>query len=386
MNDETRDSASRPGPSTSGQSPDPAPGRSTCRCTSSTTFAQDGVGGLRGGYEYARTGNPTRTALEERASPSLEGAAHGRAFASGLAAEDCRPAAAAPGRPVLLGNDAYGGTFRLIAKVFGDIGITWSVGRPHRAGVFGRRLDPATKLVWIETPTNPTLTVVDIEAIAEVAHQHGALCIVDNTFATPYLQQPLALGADVVVHSTTKYLGGHSDVVGGFVATNDDRRWTERFAFLQNAVGAVPARSTATCCCGASRRWACAWTATATTPPRSPSCSPATRPSSEVYYPGSPEHPGHGAAAKQMRDFGGMVSFLARGGRDEALRDRCRDEGVHARRVAGRGRVADRTPGSDDPRLDGGFAVAGQRCARPAVGRPGVRRRPDRRPARVALG
>jgi cystathionine gamma-synthase len=301
-----------------GQAPDKATGSINVPVHLSSTFAQDGVGSTRGGYEYGRTGNPTRTALQEVLA-NLEGARYGRAFASGLAAEDCVLRLLRPGDHVLMGNDAYGGTFRLIAAVFGEIGVTWSVGDLTEPASLAAGWNPATRLIWVETPTNPTLTVVDIEAVAEVAHRHGARCIVDNTFATPYLQQPLALGADVVVHSTTKYVGGHSDVVGGFLATND-ADLDERFGFLQNAVGAVPGpldcylllRGIKTLGVRMDRHCANA-AAVAEFLAGHPAVG-------AVYYPGLAEHPGHGTATKQMRDFGGMVSFLARGGRDEAFR------------------------------------------------------------------
>ena len=202
-----------------------------------STFAQDGVGGLRG-YEYGRTGNPTRAALE-RCLADLEDARHGLAFASGMAAEDAVLRTLAPGDHVVIGNDAYGGTFRLVSRVLAGVGITWSSADLGDPAALAADWPDRTRLVWAETPTNPLLHIVDIARLAELAHGHGAKLVVDNTFATPYLQQPLALGADVVVHSTTKYLGGHSDVVGGFVATSDTAL-ADQVRFLQNAVGAVP--------------------------------------------------------------------------------------------------------------------------------------------------
>ena len=250
---------------------------------------------------------------------SLEGARFGRAFASGLAAEDCILRLLVPGDRVLLGDDAYGGTFRLIAKVFGPMGINWSsVDLTDPAGL-DQNWPGDTKLLWVESPTNPTLTVVDLAALGEVAHRHGALLVVDNTFATPYLQRPLEYGADVVVHSTTKYLGGHSDVVGGFVATsNEDLE--ARFAYIQNAVGAVPGpfdcyltlRGTKTLAVRMDRHCVNA-AAVADFLQGHPGVA-------RVLYPGLESHPTHAVAARQMSGFGGMISFLARGGRDAAFR------------------------------------------------------------------
>ena len=203
-----------------GADPDPFTGAVVPPISLSTTFAQQGVG-RHGGWEYSRSGNPTRAALE-MCLASLEGARHGLAFASGMAAEDAVLRSLPRGSGIVLGGDAYGGTFRLIDKVYGASGHPWTaadLGDPER---LDRQWPAGTAVVWAETPTNPALAIVDIAAVAEVAHAHGARLVVDNTFATPYLQQPLALGADVVVHSSTKYLGGHSDVVGGFVATDDD--------------------------------------------------------------------------------------------------------------------------------------------------------------------
>ncbi|MEA3214881.1 MAG: cystathionine gamma-synthase [Acidimicrobiia bacterium] len=301
-----------------GQEADAATGAVNVPVYLSSTFAQDGVGATRGGYEYGRTGNPTRSALEQVLA-SLEGARHGRAFASGLAAEDAILRLLAPGEGVLMGNDAYGGTFRLIDRVFGRAGIGWTVGDLTDPVGLDRNWPEGTRMVWVETPTNPALTVIDIAAVAEAAHRHDARLVVDNTFATPYLQQPLALGADIVVHSTTKYLGGHSDVVGGFVATNDADTAGE-LAFLQNAVGAVPGpfdcyltlRGVKTLAVRMDRHCANA-AAVARLLVNHPAVG-------RVMYPGLPGHPGHGVAKGQMRDFGGMVSFLARGGRKAARR------------------------------------------------------------------
>ena len=292
-----------------GQAPDPASGAVVTPITLSTTFAQDGVGNHKG-FEYSRSGNPTRAALEACLA-SLEDAKHGFAFASGLAAEDNVLRTLRQGDRVLLGNDAYGGTFRLISKVWEPLGFPWSAVDLTDVDSLSANWPTDARMVWLETPTNPLLTCVDIEAISAVAHANGAVVVVDNTFATPYLQQPLTLGADVVVHSATKYLGGHSDVVGGFLATNDDAL-AERIRFTQNAAGGIPApfdcylvlRGVKTLAVRMERH-----------------CSNARavvdlllgHPAVDrVLYPQLPDHPGHRAAAKQMRDFGGMVSFTLR--------------------------------------------------------------------------
>ena len=301
-----------------GQEPDPVTGAVVPPITLASTFAQPGVGD-HGGYEYARTANPTRGALEVCLA-SLEGAAHGLAFASGMAAEDAvLRAFTRPGDHIVLPTDAYGGTYRLVASVLAEnSSLTWTTADLTSVPSLGPVWRDNTKLVWIETPTNPMLACVDIAAVAEAAHAHGAMVVVDNTFATPYLQQPLACGADVVVHSTTKYLGGHSDVVGGFVAVQTDER-AEQLAFLQNAVGAVPSpfdcylvlRGAKTLAVRMDRH--CANARVVATALRE---HPAV---SRVLYPGFPDHPGHAAAARQMRDFGGMVSFFAAGGEAAAL-------------------------------------------------------------------
>src|SRR5699024_9741407 len=222
-----------------GYEPDPMTGAVNVPIYASSTFAQDGVGGLRGGFEYARTGNPTRQALEGNAA-SIEGGSYGRAFASGMAATDAtlRPALR-PGDHLVIPDDAYGGTFRLIDKVFTHWGIEYTPAPVTDVDAIRAAIRPSTRLVWIETPTNPLLNIGDIAAVAEVAHEARAQLVVDNTFASPYLQQPLALGADVVLDSSTKYLGGHSDVVGGLLVT-DDEETDAAIAFLQNGSGGVP--------------------------------------------------------------------------------------------------------------------------------------------------
>ena len=306
-----------------GQPPDESTGAVVTPIHPSTTFAQDEVGKHRG-FEYARTGNPTRAALE-RCLASLEGASFGYAFASGLAAEDAILRSLHPGDHLIMGNDAYGGTFRLIDRVHGPMGIrSCAVDLTDRAATIAA-FEDSTKVVWIETPTNPLLTIVDIVEVARLAHERGAIVVVDNTFATPYLQQPLALGADIVVHSTTKYIGGHSDVVGGFVATNDGVI-AERIRFLQNAVGAVPSpfdcylvlRGIKTLAVRVDRHCENAQIVAEML-----RAHPNVK---EVRYPGLPEHPGHEIAARQMRAPGGMISFTVHGGRDTALRVVARTE------------------------------------------------------------
>ena len=298
-----------------GQEPDPVTGAVVPPISLSTTFQQAQVGQHRG-YEYSRSGNPTRTAYETQVA-ALEGAAHGLAFASGLAAEDNVLRLLAAGERVLLGNDAYGGTYRLISKVHTQ--LAWSAVDLLDVDGLAAGWPDDTKLIWLETPTNPMLRCFDIEAIAAIAHSRGAMVVVDNTFATPYLQQPLALGADVVVHSATKYLGGHSDVVGGFLAL-DDEELTQRLRYTQNAAGAVPApfdcymalRGVKTLAIRMERHCSNA---------RSVVDLLIGHPAVEqVLYPQLPDHPGHAAAAKQMRDFGGMVSFTLRAGQEAALR------------------------------------------------------------------
>jgi cystathionine gamma-synthase len=300
-----------------GQDPDPATGAVVIPISLSTTFAQQGVGGHKG-FEYSRSGNPTRAALEACVA-SLESARHGLAFASGLAAEDNILRLVPPSGRVVLGNDAYGGTFRLIARVWGPLGMRWSAVDLTDLDALARDWPADTAMVWLETPTNPLLTCIDIEAVAAIAHDRGALVVVDNTFATPYLQQPLTLGADIVVHSATKYLGGHSDVVGGFVAVDDDTL-ADRLRFTQNAAGAVPApfdcylvlRGVKTLAVRMERHCLNA---------RAIVDLLVGHPAVErVLYPQLPDHPGHAAAARQMRDFGGMVSFTLRAGAEAAKR------------------------------------------------------------------
>jgi len=300
-----------------GQPPDPVTGAVVTPISLATTFAQSAVGEHQG-YEYARSSNPTRAALEACLA-DLEGATRGLAFASGLAAEDALLRTLHPGDHVLIPTDAYGGTFRLVARVHAAAGLEWSAVDLTDLDAVAAAWRDRTRMVWVETPTNPLLTIVDIGAVSRLAHERGARVVVDNTFATPYLQRPLELGADVVVHSTTKYLGGHSDVVGGFLAARDEDLG-EELTFLQNAVGGVPGpldcylvlRGAKTLAVRMDRHCANAAVVAAALDGH-----PAV---ARVLYPGLPSHPGHDVAARQMDGFGGMVSFALRGGEDAALR------------------------------------------------------------------
>jgi cystathionine gamma-synthase len=301
-----------------GQDPDAATGAVVPPIYQVSTYAQDGVGGLRGGYEYSRTANPTRTALEQCLA-ALEGGARGLAFASGMAAEDCLlRTVCVPGDHVLIPHDAYGGTYRLFDKILTRWQVSYQPVPSDPAAVADALKRRPARAVWLETPTNPLLTVVDITKIGELAHDAGALLIVDNTFASPYLQNPLALGADAVVHSTTKYLGGHSDVVGGAVVAAGPELG-EQLAFSQNATGAVA---------GPFDAWLTLRGIKTLGVRMDRHCQNAARVAdmliahpavSEVLYPGLPGSRGHETAAKQMRGFGGMVSFRLRAGEDAAL-------------------------------------------------------------------
>jgi cystathionine gamma-synthase len=302
-----------------GQEPDPATGAVAVPIYQTSTYKQDGVGGLRGGYEYSRSANPTRTALEE-AMAALEGGSRGLAFASGLAAEDTLfRAICKPGDHVILPGDAYGGTYRLVARVLERWGVEFTPVPLADLDAVRAAVRPQTKLLWCETPTNPLLGIADIAELAIIAQDAGARLVVDNTFASPYLQQPLALGADVVVHSTTKYLGGHSDVVGGALVCADPALGDE-LAFHQNALGAIA---------GPFDAWLVLRGIKTLGVRMDRHCQNAERIASflvdhpavsDVLYPGLPEHPGHAIAARQMRGFGGMVSFRVRGGEEAALK------------------------------------------------------------------
>jgi cystathionine gamma-synthase len=302
-----------------GQDPDPLTGAVVPPIYQVSTYKQDGVGGTRGGYEYSRTANPTRTALEECLA-ALENGAKALAFASGMAAEDCLlRTLCRPGDHVLIPADAYGGTFRLFDKVLTRWGVSYgTVRQDDLDAVASAAADRKPTLIWAESPTNPLLSIIDIEGLAEVAHAHQALLVTDNTFASPYLQRPLDLGADVVVHSTTKYLGGHSDVVGGALVVKDQAHVAD-LAFNQNATGGVAGpfdawltlRGVKTLAVRMDRHCA-----NAALVAEMLAGHPAV---SEVFYPGLPEHPGHKVAKAQMRDFGGMVSFRVAAGEEAAV-------------------------------------------------------------------
>ncbi|MDH4176145.1 MAG: cystathionine gamma-synthase [Thermoleophilia bacterium] len=291
-----------------GQEPDAATGSVTTPIYQTSTFAQEAVG-VHKGYDYARVANPTRTALEECLA-SLESADYGHAFSSGLGATTTLMHLVDPGQRVVCVNDVYGGVYRMFSQVYEPKGYAFSYLTPEEISTgLADHLDDRTRLVWIESPTNPLLNIVDIRAAAQAAHAAGALLVVDNTFASPYLQRPLELGADVVLHSTTKYLGGHSDVVGGFAGTNDPTV-SERLRFLQKSLGAVP---------GPFDAWLVLRGLKTLAVRMQRHCENARAVVSflqghprveRVLYPGLPEHPGHEIAARQMGDFGGMVSFL----------------------------------------------------------------------------
>ena len=302
-----------------GQAPDPITGAVIPPIYQTSTFVQDGVGGFRNGYEYARAGNPTRTSLETLIA-DLEGAQHGFAFSSGLAGEDTLlRAILAPGSHIVMGSDVYGGTHRLVNRVFVPWGVQLDIVDLTDLAAVRAAVTPGTAVLWVETPSNPLMEISDIAALAEIGHAAGAIVVVDNTFASPYLQNPLALGADVVTHSTTKYLGGHSDVLGGAVVTNHDAI-AEKVAFLQFAVGAVP---------GPMDAWLTVRGIKTLAVRMQRHCSNAqaiaerlvTHPAiARVYYPGLADHPGHEIAARQMRGFGGMLSVAMKGGPDAARR------------------------------------------------------------------
>jgi cystathionine beta-lyase/cystathionine gamma-synthase len=292
-----------------GQEPDPATGSVTVPIYQTSTYVQEAVGEHKG-YDYSRAANPTRTALQ-LCLASLEGAEHGVAFASGMAATTTLMHLVSPGDRIVAVNDVYGGVYRLFSQVYAPKGYDFDwVPHADMNESLAEHLDDKTRIVWLETPTNPLLNVIDIRAAAEAAHAAGAMVVVDNTFASPYLQQPLALGADVVLHSTTKYLGGHSDLIGGFLATNDPTV-AERLYFLQKSLGAIPGpfdcwlvlRGIKTLAVRMRQHSASAESIAAFLE-RHPLVE-------KVFYPGLPSHPGHQIAARQMRAFGGMISFLA---------------------------------------------------------------------------
>ena len=352
-----------------GAEPDPETGAVVPAIQMSTTFKQDGVGGLRGGFEYGRSGNPTRAALEG-AIAALENGAHGVAFASGLAATQAVGYLFDPGDRLLMSDDVYGGTWRLADKVWRRYGIETDPidlrDLDAVAAAFAAEKPP--RMVWIETPSNPLMKIIDISAVARLAAVAGALTVVDNTFATPYLQRPLEFGADLVLHSATKYLGGHSDVVGGLIATRSDEL-AERLRFHQNAAGAVPSpfdcflvmRGLRTLAVRVERASANAlvlalWLS--------------ERPEVErIHYPGLPDHPAAGLVERQMRLPGAMLSIELRDGEERARRFVASDQALHAGGVPRRGRVVHRAAGADDPRLRRGLAARRLSGAGAPVGR-----------------
>lgn len=302
-----------------GQDPDPTTGAVIPPIHPSSTFAQDGVGGLRSGYEYSRSANPTRTALQECLA-ALEGGRHAVAFGSGMGASDVLlRVLLKPGDHVVIPHDAYGGTFRLVDKVLSSWGVEYTPVDLGDVAALRAAVRPTTRAVWCETPTNPLLGIADIAAVADVARTAGARLVVDNTFASPYLQQPLALGADVVLHSTTKYVGGHSDVVGGALVTSDDEL-AEALRFTQNSVGSVPGPFDAWLTLRGVKTLAVRMERHSDNAERIADLLAAHPAVTRVFYPGLAEHAGHEVAAKQMRRFGGMVSFSVAGGREAALR------------------------------------------------------------------
>ncbi|MBF4513862.1 cystathionine gamma-synthase [Plantibacter sp. VKM Ac-2885] len=303
-----------------GQEFDPTTGAIIPPIYQTSTFVQDGVGGLRGGYEYSRSANPTRTALETQLA-ALEGAKHGFSFASGLAAEDALiRTALRPGDHIVIGNDVYGGTYRLINRVHGAWGIEHTVvDLGDLAAVEAAIIPGRTKLLWVETPSNPLMKISDIAALAALAHRHEVLSVVDNTFASPALQQPLSLGADFVVHSTTKYLGGHSDVLGGAIIMNDDEL-AEQLGFVQFAAGAVSAPLDAWLTTRGIKTLAVRMRQHSANAQAIAEFLDGHAAVERVYYPGLESHPGHELAARQMSGFGGMLSLALVGGPAAATR------------------------------------------------------------------
>ncbi|HEY2670496.1 MAG TPA: cystathionine gamma-synthase [Rugosimonospora sp.] len=291
-----------------GQEPDPRTGAVVPPIFQTSTYAQDAVGAPRLGYEYSRSSNPTRDALQECLA-ALEDGRTGLAFASGLAAEDTLlRAVCRPGDHVLIPDDAYGGTFRLFSKVAERWGLSFTAAHLSNVDLARHAIRDQTRIIWVETPTNPLLGIADIPALSQLAHDNDALLVVDNTFASPYLQQPLALGADIVVHSTTKYVGGHSDVVGGALVVNDDEL-AASLRYHQNAMGAIGGPFDAWLTLRGLRTLGVRMNRHCDNAERIAEYLSRHPKVSSVLYPGLPEHPGHETAAKQMRRFGGMVSF-----------------------------------------------------------------------------
>jgi cystathionine gamma-synthase len=301
-----------------GQEPDPLTGAVIPPIYQTSTFKQDGVGGLREGYEYSRSANPTRTALEENLA-SIESGNFGFAFASGLAAEDTLlRTVLRPGDHIVIPNDAYGGTFRLIARVLKEWGVSFSSAPVDDLDAIQKAMTDATKLIWTETPTNPLLNIADIKAISELAHSNNALLVVDNTFASPYLQQPLTLGADVVLHSTTKYLGGHSDVIGGALVLNR-KELAEKVKFHQNAMGAIAGPFDSWLVIRGIKTLGVRMDRHSSNAKAIAEFLSEHKNVTEVFWPGLKSHPQHEIAKRQMKDFGGMVSFRVKGGEKQAL-------------------------------------------------------------------
>ncbi len=302
-----------------GYEPDPMTGAVIPPIYATSTYKQDGVGGMRGGYDYSRSGNPTRDVLQDNLA-ALEEGERGFAFASGLAAEDTLVRAVCrPGDHVVLPDDAYGGTYRLFDKVELNWGLRHSPASVSDLDAMRAAIIPGeTKLVWIETPTNPLLNIGDIEALASVAHDAGALLVVDNTFASPYLQQPLTLGADIVVHSTTKYCGGHSDVVGGALVVRD-LELADLLAFHQNAMGAVSSPFDSWLTLRGLKTLGVRMDRHCDNAEQVVEFLTTHAMVAEVFYPGLAEHPGHAIASRQMKRYGGIVSFRVVGGQQAAL-------------------------------------------------------------------
>ncbi|MEO7125579.1 MAG: cystathionine gamma-synthase [Nakamurella sp.] len=302
-----------------GQEPDAKTGAMAVPIYQTSTFAMDEPGVLRAGYDYSRSGNPTRSALQQVVA-SLEGGTHGQAFASGMAAIDCLlRSVLRTGDHLIMPADGYGGTFRMLDQLLVPWGVSYSSAPLEDLDAVRAALRPATRLIWCETPTNPLLGIADIAALATIAHQAGALFAVDNTFASPYLQTPLALGADVVMHSTTKYIGGHSDVIGGALVTNDDELG-EKFSEFNTTVGSMAAPFDSWLALRGAKTLAVRMERHCDNAERIAEMLCGLKKVGRVFYPGLPNDPGHEVAVRQMRRFGGMVSFTVVGGLEEAIK------------------------------------------------------------------